>query len=102
MQGNLTATDRSPPRVGDERGRRSLTSAKPNRQGFSAAADPADIFRRMERRPRRPGWMIAVTVGLLAVAATGGVIAYQTVLKPSATPQAAHTLFITPGNGGHP
>jgi hypothetical protein len=46
--------------------------------------------------------MFAVTVGLLAVVATGGVIAYQTVLKPSATPPAAHALFITPGNGARP
>ena len=46
--------------------------------------------------------MFAVTVGLLAVAAAGGVIVYQTVLKPSTTPPAAHALFITPGSGARP
>ena len=102
MQANLTATDHSAPRIGGQRGRRLLTSPRPNTQGFPVAADPAEIFRRMERRPRRPGWMFAVMVGLVAVAATGGVIAYQTVLKPGATSPAAHALFITPGNGARP
>jgi hypothetical protein len=88
--------------MGGVRGRRLLTSAKPNTQGFPVADDPADIFRRMERRSRRPGWTIGVMAGLLAVVATGGVIAYQTVLKPNVAPPAAHALFITPGNGSHP
>jgi len=102
MQGNLTVPDHSAPRTGGEHGRRSLTGVKLSGQGSPTATDPAEIFRRMERRPRRPGWMFAVTVGLLAVAAAGGVIVYQTVLKPSTTPPAAHALFITPGSGARP
>ncbi len=75
---------------------------KTKHPGFSASPPtPADIFRRMEQRPRRPGWLDrGPRVGLLAVVATGGVIAYQTALKPTAP--AAHALFITPGNGAHP
>jgi hypothetical protein len=41
-------------------------------------ADPAEIFRRLDRPPpRRPAWMTAVAIGVLAIAATLGVIAYQ-------------------------
>jgi hypothetical protein len=46
----------------------------------------AEIYRRMERRSKgRPMWMVAAPVAVLALAAAGGVVAYQT-MKPHATP----------------
>ena len=47
--------------------------------------------------PSRPGWMTAVAISVLAILATGGVIAYQTQEEPSASPRQAPALFIAPG-----
>ena len=57
--------------------------------------DPAEIFRRLDRRPPpRPLWMTAVAIAVLALVAIGGAIAFQGELKPLA----AHTQFLTPGS----
>jgi hypothetical protein len=62
------------------------------------APDPAEIYRRLDRPPRRrPAWITAVAVGVLAIVAAGGVIAYQITLAPRAAPAAAHGLLVTPG-----
>ena len=67
-------------------------------RGESNLPDPADIFRRLDRRPPpRPLWMTAVAVAVLAVVAAGGVIAFQDDLKPLAP----HTLLVTPGSVSH-
>ena len=62
-------------------------------RGESNLPDPADIFRRLDRRPPpRPLWMTAVAIAVLAVVAAGGAIAFQDELRPLA-PQ---TLSVTP------
>jgi hypothetical protein len=82
MQRNLSAVTTDPKRT----------------RSASQATDNADFFRRLDRRrQRRPAWMTAVAIGVLAIVAAGGVIAYQTMLAPSAPPHQAQTLFITPG-----
>jgi hypothetical protein len=99
MQRNLSAAraDRSPPRADDAR-RNPATTNTERARSASQATDPADFFRRLDRRrSRRPGWMTAVAIGVLAIVAAGGVIAYQTMLAPSAPPHPAQALFITPG-----
>jgi hypothetical protein len=61
----------------------------------SIALDPADIYRRLDRKPApRPLWMTAVAIAVLAVVAAGGVIAFQDELKPLAS----HTQALTPGS----
>jgi hypothetical protein len=59
--------------------------------GMSAGAD---IYRRLERRPRRPKWMAAIPIAVLALAAAGGVIAYEAMSRaptPSQPPTVAAT-----------
>jgi hypothetical protein len=99
MQRNLSAAtvNRSLPRA-DETRRSPATTYAERVRSVSQATDPADFFRRLDRRrPRRPVWMTAVAIGVLAIVAAGGVIAYQTMLAPSAPSHQAQTLFITPG-----
>ena len=68
-----------------------MTAHKMNGPGTQADADPgafaagAEIYRRLEHRPRRPKWRLAAIFGVVAIAAAGGVIAYQTTLGPDAT-----------------
>ena len=68
-----------------------MTADKMNDPGTQADADPgafaagAEIYRRLEHRPRRPKWRLAAIFGVAALAAAGGVIAYQTTLGHDAT-----------------
>ena len=48
--------------------------------GFAAGAE---IYRRLERRPRRPRGLLLIAIIAVLVVVTGGVIAYQ--LQPVAT-----------------
>jgi len=81
--------DQSFPMVRVDRGDRPTASTESN------PADPSEIYRRLDRRPKgRPMWMTAVAIALLAVVAVGGVIAYQQALRPPAS----HTQFLTPGS----
>jgi len=101
-QSSTTAAP-SVPRAGDAPDGGSIAATELKRPSFQETADPimldagAEIFRRLERRPRRPKWMMPVTLGVLAAAAAGGVIAYQTLSKPGATAPTAQVEFITPG-----
>ncbi len=75
--------------VGGDRGNRPTASTE------SILADPSAIYRRLDRRPkRRPIWMTAVAIAVLAVVAAGGAIAFQDELRPLAS----HTQFLTPGS----
>ena len=93
---SFTTVDRSFSMVGGVRGDRpAAASTELNLTGLQVAKDPAEIFRRLDRRPApRPVWMTAVAIAVLALAATGGVIAYQGALGPIAS----HTQFLTPGS----
>ena len=96
MQRNLSAATAN---RADEARRNPVTTNTERARSAPQATDPADFFRRLDRRrPRRPGWMTAVAIGVLAVVAAGGVIAYQTMLEPNASSHRAQALFITPGN----
>src|ERR1700722_2327593 len=73
-----------------------MTTTDFDRPEIEAAPEPgsigagAEIYRRMERRPqRRPQWMMAVPVVVLAVAAAGGLLAYEAMVRPNAPPPAA-------------
>jgi len=76
-------------------------AARDRRSGAMTAAAPgtlsagAEIFRRIERRPRQPRWPIALMICVAVVAVAGGVIAYQAVLW-SSHPPVVHT--IVPGD----
>jgi hypothetical protein len=99
MQRNQSAptTDRPLPRGDDDRRNRVAAATEPTRPA-PEATDPAEFFRRLDRqRPRRPAWMTAVAIGVLAVVAVGGAIAYHVVETPSAPPRHAQALFISPG-----
>ena len=80
---------------------RTLSAVKPDTKparSASGAMNNADFFRRLDRRRRRrPAWMTAVAIGVLAIVAAGGVIVYQTLLSPGAPSHQAQGLFITPG-----
>jgi len=81
--------DRSFSTVRVDRGDRPTTGAVPN------LVDPSAIYRRLDGQPKpRPIWMTAVAVGVLAVVAAGGVIAFQDELRPLAS----HTLLVGPGS----
>ena len=72
MQRDLTnATASRFPPLADDRGSQAVTVTAPE-PGRSP--------------PSRPGWMTAVAISVLAILATGGVIAYQTQEEPSASP----------------
>jgi hypothetical protein len=69
-----------------------MTTTDFNRDEIERPAEPgsigagAEIYRRMERRSKgRPMWMMAAPVAVLALAAAGGVVAYES-MKPHATP----------------
>ncbi len=68
-----------------------MTADKMNSPGTQADAGPgafaagAEIYRRLEHRPRRQKWRLAAIFGVVAIAAAGGVIAYQTMLGPDST-----------------
>ena len=69
-----------------------MTTTELNRNEIERPAEPgsigagAEIYRRMERRSKgRPMWMTAAPIAVLALAAAGGVVAYQ-AMKPHATP----------------
>ncbi len=99
MQRDLSdrTTERSRPPVDSGRRDPPITTTELN-QSDPQALDPAEIYRRLDRpRRRRPAWITAVAIGVLAIVAAGGVIAYQTMLTPPATPASAHDLFVTPG-----
>ena len=67
-------------------------------RGAPSLPDPADIFRRLDRRPPpRPLWMTAVAIAVLAVVAAGGAIAFQDELSPLAP----HTLLVAPSGVSH-
>ena len=90
-----TIADRSFSMVSGVRGDRPPARTGSNLSGLQIAKDPSEIFRRLDRRPApRPIWMTAVAIAVLAVAATGGVIAYQNVLGPLDP----HTQLLTPGS----
>jgi len=57
----------------------------------------ADIFRRLERRPRRRNWRTVVGICVLAAFVAGGAIGYRALLDPNAAPPAARSHFIVPG-----
>ena len=91
MQRNLlaTQTDRPLPRTDDPRNRVKFTTE---------ATDPAEFFRRLDARPpRRPVWMTAVAIGVLAVVATGGAVAYYVFEQPIPSARQAPALFMSPG-----
>jgi hypothetical protein len=91
MQRNLSATqtDLPLPRADDRRNRVTVTTV---------ATDPAEFFRRLDGRPpRRPMWMTAVAIGVLAVVATGGAVAYYISEEPSPAAPPAPTLLMSPG-----
>jgi hypothetical protein len=54
----------------------------------------ADIYRRLQRKPRRPKWMAAIPVAVLALAAAGGVIAYEAMTR-APTPAQPPTVAAT-------
>jgi hypothetical protein len=98
-----TVADHFLPQAGGDRQTRSTNATELNRPVSQAVPDGdtigagAEIFRRLERRPRRRKWTLAITLGVLAVFAAGGVIAFQTVLRPGAE-ASSHTQFISPGH----
>jgi hypothetical protein len=69
-----------------------MTTTELNPNEIERPAEPgsigagAEIYRRMERRSKgRPMWMTAAPIAVLALAAAGGVVAYE-AMKPHATP----------------
>jgi hypothetical protein len=70
----------------------------PEGGGSNAVAAGADIFRRLERRPRHRRWKTVVVLCMLAILGAGGFIGYRALLDPSAAPPAARGHFIVPGN----
>jgi hypothetical protein len=72
--------------------------APPESGDSNVVAAGADIFRRLERRPRRRRWKTVVVLCLLAAFGAGGVIGYRALLEPNAAPPAARGHFIVPGN----
>jgi hypothetical protein len=72
--------------------------APPESRESNAVAAGADIFRRLERRPRRRRWKTVVVLCMLAAFGAGGVIGYRALLEPNAAPPAARGHFIVPGN----
>jgi hypothetical protein len=64
----------------------------------NAVAAGADIFRRLERRPRRRRWKTVVVLCMLAAFGAGGFVGYRALLDPNAAPPAARGHFIVPGN----
>ncbi|HEY5290448.1 MAG TPA: hypothetical protein VIJ59_10500 [Caulobacteraceae bacterium] len=71
----MTTTEFTTPRV---------QTAKPT-EGLGGAG--AAIYRRMERKQRRPAWLAAIPVGVVALFAVGGFFAYESMSKPAATAQ---------------
>ena len=99
MQRDLSDHTTGRPRPPVEGGRRDLPStATALSQPGLQALDPAEIYRRLDRPPRRrPAWITVVAIGVLAIVLAGGVVAYQTMLAPPAPVAAAHSLLFTPG-----
>jgi len=65
---------------------------------LNAVGAGADIFRRLEHRPRRRRWKTVIVLCVLAAFGAGGVIGYRALLDPNAVPPAARGHFIAPGN----
>lgn len=84
--------------AGDDQGSQPAASADLNRS--VRQADVGEIFRRLDRRSRGPTWM-PIVIAVLAILAIGGVVAYQTMLKPHTPAHASSGLYITPGSQGH-
>ena len=67
---------------------------KTNRPEIQVAPDTgefaagAELYRRLERRPRGPRATLLVVLIAMFVALVGALIAFQTMLKPGATPPA--------------
>lgn len=51
-----------------------------------------DIFRRLERRQRRPMWMAVVPFAVLAVFAIGGAIVFGSMMGSSPSPARTRTI----------
>ena len=72
-----------------------MTTIDMNRPEIEAAGEPGTIgagsaiYRRLDRRARRPKLMMAIPIAVLAIAAAGGVIAYESMSKTAATPPPA-------------
>jgi hypothetical protein len=70
-----------------------MTSTEFNTNEIERPAEPgsigagAEIYRRMERRSKgRPMWMTAAPIAVLALAAAGGVVAYESMKTHAAPP----------------
>jgi hypothetical protein len=75
-----------------------LNQPPPESGEINTVAAGADIFRRLERRPRRRNWRTVIGLCVLAAFIAGGAIGYRALLDPAAAPPAARGHFIVPGN----
>jgi hypothetical protein len=100
MQNHPSSTMAEPGRPQDG----SETSSKLNRppplegEVINPVGAGADIFRRLERRPRRRNWRTVIGLCVLAAFVAGGAIGYRALLDPNAAPAAARGHFIVPGH----
>jgi hypothetical protein len=96
-QPSSTAIEPAFPRAGSKTSRRS-NPPPPEGGDINAVGAGADIFRRLERRPRRRRWRTIVVLCVLAAFGIGGALGYRALLDPNAVPPAARGHFIAPGN----
>ncbi len=75
-----------------------LNRPPPGAGEINAVGAGADIFRRLERRPRRRNWKTVIMLCVLAAFGAGGVIGYRALMDPNAAPPAARDHFIVPGH----
>jgi hypothetical protein len=95
-QPSSTAAEPGLTRAGSKTSRRS--NPPPEGGELNAVGAGADIFRRLERRPRRRRWRTVIVLCVLAAFGVGGALGYRALLDPNAVPAAARGHFIAPGN----